>query len=127
VTTQSAAGYATQDPAAGVAFIEELRAALPHTRLLTESADTEAYRWDETEYMHPGMPLAIFRVAPRGEYDGATGGAASSASVPRGAGSGLSGGAIAVDGALTVVMADYRILRRCGQPVRGHAARTTPT
>ena len=40
-------------------FLAGLRAALPDMRLLIDAADTEAYRWDETEYMHPGMPLGV--------------------------------------------------------------------
>ena len=40
-------------------FLQALRAQLPDLRLLTDPADTEAFRWDETEYMHPGMPLGV--------------------------------------------------------------------
>ena len=44
---------------AGASFLADLRVALPGLRLLTDATDTEAYRWDETEYMHPGMPLGV--------------------------------------------------------------------
>lgn len=90
----------------GSRFLDALRAVLPDLRLLTEPADVEVYRWDETEYMQPGRPLgvafptsthevaAILELAARCRIP----------IVPRGAGSGLSGGAIAVEGALTLVM-----------------------
>ncbi|HWH24218.1 MAG TPA: FAD-linked oxidase C-terminal domain-containing protein [Candidatus Limnocylindria bacterium] len=89
---------------AGAALLDDLRAALPDMRLLVEPADTEAYRFDETEYMRPGRPLAvcfprataevveIVRLCSRHGVP----------IVPRGAGTGLSGGAVAIDGALTV-------------------------
>jgi len=88
------------------AFLAELRASLPGLRLLTDAADTESYRWDETEYMHPGMPLGV--AFPMTTTEVATIVRLAAAHrvplVPRGAGTGLSGGAIAVEGALTVVM-----------------------
>ncbi|HEY7600836.1 MAG TPA: FAD-binding protein, partial [Candidatus Limnocylindrales bacterium] len=86
-------------------FLAELAAALPGMRLLHEPADTEAFRYDETEYLRPGRPLAV--CFPRSSADvvelvrlAAREGVPL---VPRGAGTGLSGGAVAVDGALTVV------------------------
>lgn len=95
------------------AFLTGLRAALPDCRLLVEPRDTEPFRWDETEYMHPGMPLGV--VFPRRTEDVAALVKLAARHrvplVPRGAGSGLSGGAIAVEGALSVVMTEMnRIL-----------------
>lgn len=96
----------------GTSFLAALQTALPAMRLLTDAADTEAYRWDETEYMHPGMPLgvafptstadvsSIMRLATEHRVP----------VVPRGAGSGLSGGAIAVEGALTIVLTGMRAI-----------------
>jgi len=87
-------------------FLDALRAAVPGMRLLTEQADTEAYRFDETEYTRPGVPIgvcfpqttedvaAVMRVCAEHRVP----------LVPRGAGSGLSGGATAVEGGLTVVL-----------------------
>ncbi len=90
----------------GAAYLDALRAALPGLRLLTDPAETEAYRWDETEYMSPGLPLGV--AFPESTADVATivrlAGEHRTAIVPRGAGTGLSGGAIAVEGALTLVM-----------------------
>ena len=40
----------------GAGFLEALRAALPDLRVLTEAGEVEAYRYDETEYLHPGVP-----------------------------------------------------------------------
>ena len=86
-------------------FLAELAAALPAMKLLREPADTEAYRFDETEYLRPGQPLAVcfprstaevVQIVSLAARDGV-------ALVPRGAGTGLSGGAVAVDGALSVV------------------------
>jgi glycolate oxidase len=74
--------------------------------LLTDPVDAEAYRFDETEYMHPGQPLGVAFPRSTEEVAGIVRLAARDGVplVPRGAGSGLSGGAIAVDGALTVVL-----------------------
>jgi glycolate oxidase len=91
--------------ATGDGLLAELSAALPGIRLLRDAADTEAYRFDETEYMRPGRPLAV--CFPRSTDDVVAivrlAGRYGVALVPRGAGTGLSGGAVAVDGALTVV------------------------
>jgi glycolate oxidase len=90
---------------AGGEFLDQLRSTLPDMRLLTDDADVEAYRFDETEYMRPGHPLGV--CFPRSTADVQSivrlAAAANVALVPRGAGTGLSGGAVAVEGALTVV------------------------
>src|ERR671914_2585068 len=87
-------------------LLDALRAVLPDMRLLTETSATEAYRFDETEYTRPGVPLAV--CFPRSAVEVATIVRLCAEHrvplVPRGAGSGLSGGAIAVEGGLTVVM-----------------------
>src|SRR4029077_20253975 len=90
----------------GSAVLEALHHPLPGLRLLTDAADTEAYRWDETEYMHPGMPLGVAFPASTWEVSRVVRLAAEHRVplVPRGAASGLSGGAIAVEGALTMAM-----------------------
>ena len=90
----------------GSAFLDELRGALPRLRLLTAAEDVEAYRFDETEYLHPGHPLGVVFPESTAEVSTIVRLAAGHRVplVPRGAGSGLSGGAIAVEGALSVVM-----------------------
>ncbi len=87
-------------------FLDALQAALPRLKLLTEPADTESFRWDETEYMHPGRPLGVAFPTTTTDVSTIVGLAAAHRVplVPRGAGSGVSGGAIAVEGALTVAL-----------------------
>src|SRR4051812_34678013 len=84
--------------------VDQLRTAVPDMRLLVDAADTEGFRFDETAFMHAGRPLAV--CFPRTTDDVVAivriAAAASVPLVPRGAGTGLSGGAVAIDGALTV-------------------------
>ena len=85
-------------------FIDALCARVPGLRLLTDETDRETYRRDETAYLPAGLPGAVALptdtvqvvgiVATCAEFDVPI--------VPRGAGSGLSGGAAGIDGALTV-------------------------
>ncbi|MEZ4596284.1 MAG: FAD-binding protein [Chloroflexota bacterium] len=91
----------------GEAFLDELRVAQPGLRLLTDPTEVEPYRHDHTAHLRPGQPLGvacptstqavsdILRLATAHRVP----------VVPRGAGSGLSGGAAAIDGALTVSLA----------------------
>ena len=90
----------------GDPFLAALRAELPDLRVLTDRADTAAFRFDETEYQHPGWPLAVALPVSTAEVSAIVRLAADHRTpiVPRGAGTGLSGGAIAVDGALTLVL-----------------------
>jgi glycolate oxidase len=86
--------------------IDRLRLALPGLRTLTDPADVERYRWDATEYTHPGTPLAVVFPRSTAEVSTVVRMAAEQGVpiVPRGAGTGLSGGATAVDGAISVVL-----------------------
>jgi glycolate oxidase len=96
----------TVDIATSAAFLADLGAALPGLRLLTDRTETDGYRFDETEYTHPGWPLGVAFPADTAEVAAIVRLAAQHRVpiVPRGAGTGLSGGATAVDGALTLVM-----------------------
>ena len=89
---------------AQAAFLAEIEARLPGLRLLRDEADRESYRLDETAYLHPGLPLAVALPTETEEVSEllrlAT--AHRVPVVPRGAGTGLSGGAAGVEGALTV-------------------------
>jgi glycolate dehydrogenase FAD-linked subunit len=86
------------------AFIDAVHARLPGLRLLTDEADRETYRRDETAYLPAGLPGAVALptetaqvaelVKVCSEFDVPI--------VPRGAGSGLSGGASGIEGALTI-------------------------
>lgn len=87
-------------------FLSDLRAALPELRLLTDETDRESYRRDETAHFQPGLPLAV--ALPTSTEEVATIMRTATAHrtpvVPRGAGSGLSGGSAGIDGALTVAL-----------------------
>ncbi|HSK93526.1 MAG TPA: FAD-linked oxidase C-terminal domain-containing protein [Candidatus Angelobacter sp.] len=88
------------------AFLDDLRRRVPDLKLLTDEIDRESHRRDETSHWEPGLPLAValptttdqvatvMRIATEHRVP----------VVPRGAGSGLSGGAAGVEGALTVAL-----------------------
>ncbi|MBA4170807.1 MAG: FAD-binding protein [Chloroflexi bacterium] len=88
------------------AFLDELRRGLPELRLLTDDVDRESYRRDETSHFEPGLPLAVALPSSTDEVAAimrlAT--AHRVPVVPRGAGSGLSGGSAGVGGALTIAL-----------------------
>ncbi len=85
-------------------FLGELQTQLPDLRLLTDASDRESYRRDETAHLEPGLPLAVALPSNTDEVAGIVRCAAEHrvALVPRGAGSGLSGGSAGIEGALTV-------------------------
>ncbi len=93
-------------PAAPVqtAFLAEVRVALPSLRLLTDEIDRESYRRDETAYLEPPLPIAVALPTETAEVATLVRLAAAHRVpvVPRGAGTGLSGGAAAVAGGLTI-------------------------
>ncbi|HEY7023809.1 MAG TPA: FAD-linked oxidase C-terminal domain-containing protein [Candidatus Limnocylindrales bacterium] len=84
---------------------DSLRGSVPGMRVLDEAADLESYRFDETAFLQAGLPSLV--VFPRSTEDVVeivkAAGATRTPVVPRGAGTGLSGGAVAVDGCITVV------------------------
>ncbi|MBA2634658.1 MAG: FAD-binding protein [Chloroflexi bacterium] len=94
----------TVETDASAALLADLGERLPGLRLLTDPGDRQSYRSDETAHWKAGLPLAvalptstdevaeIMRAATRHRVP----------VVPRGAGSGLSGGSAGVEGALTV-------------------------
>src|SRR5687768_1725541 len=86
-------------------LVAQLRAALPHMRVLVEAADVEAFRYDETAFLRAGRPLAVCFPSSTADVQRIVelAAAAGAPIVPRGAGTGLSGGAVAVEGGLTVV------------------------
>jgi glycolate oxidase len=85
-------------------LVEAIRARLPGLRLLTEAIDREGYRSDETPYLHAGLPAAVVLPTTTAEVAELVRicGELRVPIVPRGAGSGLSGGAAGIDGALTI-------------------------
>ncbi len=84
--------------------IDAIRARIPDLRLLTDEVDRESHRNDETPFLHGGLPGAValptetVQVAELvricAEYGVPI--------VPRGAGTGLSGGAVGIEGGLTI-------------------------
>ena len=88
----------------GPALLRAIGARLPDLRLLTDAADRESYRRDETAYLAAGLPLAVALPTNTGEVAELVRlcGERDVPIVPRGAGSGLSGGAAGIEGALTI-------------------------
>jgi glycolate oxidase len=94
----------------GEGLLRAIGAGLPGLRLLTDPVDRESYRRDETAYLPAGLPLAVALpestadvvelVRLCGEHDVPV--------VPRGAGTGLSGGAAGIEGALTIAFTRMR-------------------
>ncbi len=88
----------------GPGLLRAIGARLPDVRLLADATDRESYRLDETAYYRAGLPLGVALptttaqvaalVALCGEFDVPI--------VPRGAGTGLSGAAAGIEGALTI-------------------------
>jgi glycolate oxidase len=87
-------------------FLDDLRGSAPDLRLLSDAADRESYRRDETAHFEPGLPLAVALPSTTDEVATIMRLATEHRTpvVPRGAGSGLSGGSAGVDGALTVAL-----------------------
>jgi glycolate oxidase len=85
-------------------LIGAIRARLPELRLLTEPIDRESYRSDETAYLHTGLPAAVVLPTTTAEVAELVriAGELRVPIVPRGAGSGLSGGAAGIEGGLTI-------------------------
>ena len=88
------------------ALLDDARRELPELRLLTDVADRESYRLDETAYLTAGLPGAVALPASTDEVAGLMRLATRHRVpvVPRGAGTGLSGGAAGIEGALTIAV-----------------------
>jgi glycolate oxidase len=88
------------------AFLADVAQALPALRLLTDPADREGYRQDETAYMEAGLPGAVALPGSADEVSTLLRLASAHrvAVVPRGAGTGLSGGAAGIEGAVTIAL-----------------------
>ncbi len=86
------------------AFIDEVRARLPDLRLLTDPVDRASYQRDETAYLPSGLPGAVALPTATAQVAELVRicGAHDVPIVPRGAGTGLSGGATGIEGALTI-------------------------
>ncbi len=89
-------------------WIEAIRRALPEMRLLTDALDREAYRLDEAAYLTSGagLPAAVAFPTTTSEVAALLTLASEHRLpvVPRGAGTGLSGGSAGIEGALTIAL-----------------------
>jgi glycolate oxidase len=85
-------------------LIEAIRAELPGLRLMTDATDRESYRRDETPYLHPGLPGAVALPTETAQVSALVRLASEHRVpiVPRGAGTGLSGGATGIEDGLTI-------------------------
>ncbi len=90
----------------GKGLVAAIRTELPSLRLLTDVVDRESYRNDETAYLVAGLPLAVALPETTAEVAALVRLAAAHRVpvVPRGAGSGLSGGAAGIEGGLTIAL-----------------------
>jgi len=86
--------------------LDAIRNELPALQLLTDEIDRESYRRDEALHFEPELPLAVALPRTTEEVSAIVRIAAAHRVpvVPRGAGSGLSGGSAGIEGALTVAL-----------------------
>src|SRR5580658_8624742 len=84
--------------------LDELTKLLPPSTVVLDPDVIEGYRWDRSNSAEVGHPLAVVRVSSTSDVQAALGWATAHrvAVVTRGAGTGLSGGSVAVDGAITL-------------------------
>src|SRR5579863_9872805 len=85
-------------------LLGELSDALPEGALVTDPGIVDAYRRDRADMVTPGLPLAVVRATCTADVQTVLR-LASHHRVPvvtRGAGTGLSGGSAAIDGAITL-------------------------
>jgi glycolate oxidase len=90
--------------------LADLVGALPDGVVVTEAAAVEKYRFDWSRDLSAGHPVAVVRAEDAAQVQAAVRWAAEHRVpvVPRGAGSGLSGGATAVDGGLVLSLERMR-------------------
>jgi glycolate oxidase len=84
--------------------VEDLRAELAPDAVVTDPAITDGYRYDRADMVRPGHPVAVVRAGCTEDVQ-TTVRIAARHRVPvvtRGAGTGLSGGSAAIDGAITL-------------------------
>ncbi len=88
----------------GDGLVRAIRAELPDVRLLTDALDRESYRRDETAYLPTGLPVAVALPETTAEVAALVRlcGLHDVPIVARGAGTGLSGAAAGIEGALTI-------------------------
>ncbi|MGH3399892.1 MAG: FAD-binding oxidoreductase, partial [Streptosporangiaceae bacterium] len=84
--------------------LDDLAGRLEHSRLITDPDMMEAYRRDQADTVRAGRPVAVLLAETTGDVAAALAwaGQHQTAVVPRGAGTGLAGGATALDGCLVL-------------------------
>jgi glycolate oxidase len=94
------------------AAVDELVAALPAGVVVTDADGVEKYRFDWSRDPSAGTPRAVVRAEDAGQVQVAVRWAAAHrvSIVPRGAGSGLSGGSSAVDGGIVLSLERMRAI-----------------
>ena len=112
--------------------VADLVAALPDGVVVTDADAMEKYRFDWSRDQSAGTPVAVVRAEDAGQVQTAVRWAAEHgvSVVPRGAGSGLSGGSTAVDGCLVLSLERMRAVEiDAATPGRDRASRapSTPT
>ncbi|SDJ26485.1 glycolate oxidase [Frankineae bacterium MT45] len=105
----------TIEPSAKLATevdLTELERDLPPGIVVRDETRKSAYRWDRANDPDAGMPLAVVRVTSTADVQTVLRFAAARdlAVIPRGAGSGLSGGASALDGCIVISLENMRAL-----------------
>lgn len=85
-------------------LLDDLAARLTGSKLITDSQKAQAYRRDEAHLVEPGEPLAVLLASSTRDVSIALAWASEHVIpvVTRGAGSGLSGAAAAIDGCLVL-------------------------
>ncbi|HEY0443935.1 MAG TPA: FAD-binding protein, partial [Candidatus Limnocylindrales bacterium] len=113
----STAPAAPTDAARG-AFLDAVRATLPNLRLLTDPTDRESYRLDETTYLTAGLPLAVALPESTADVSALVRLASEHRIpiVPRGAGTGLSGGAAGIEGGITIAFTKMNRILELDRP-----------
>ncbi|WP_318247225.1 FAD-binding oxidoreductase [Microbacterium commune] len=93
--------------------IDDLTSTLPQGCVITDPVSTHAYRWDRALDPDAGVPLAVVRATSTEDVQAVIriAAAAKVPVVPRGAGSGLSGGSSAVEGAIVLSLDRMREIR----------------
>lgn len=106
VATPDARPESTQD----FPVVAALREVLPGDRILTDPSVTASYSHDEAEWAPHGTPAAVVRARSTAEVAATVAACARLRVpvVPRGAGTGLSGGANAVDGSVLLSLESMR-------------------
>ena len=99
-------------------LVAAIAARLPGLRLLTDPLDRESYRLDETAYLRAGLPRAVALPTTTAQVAELVRIASELRVpvVPRGAGTGLSGGAAGIEGGLTIAFTAMDAILEIDEP-----------